>query len=121
MPKSTTKLNPGDCCLIRCDDESFVPFVFVCGVKGKRSSFYGAIVKSKLRSSDLSDLPDKVTLGEWALVHIQSYAKNGTPVIGNIANQVSVKALRNIENMAIDHSVGSRQGVWGHRTIIKVE
>ena len=119
IPKSTTKLTSGDCCFIPSGDGKHVPFVFVSSVPKKRSYFFGALVRQALTSADVDDIQPEAILGPHAMLHIDCFAKNETPILGNIASRLAAGELDRVKRESLDMSVGAKNAVWGNRTIIK--
>ena len=120
IPKSTAKLAAGDCCFIPCSDGRFVPFVFICKEGNARSYFIGGLVGQALESDDASLLESESTISAYAMLHIQCYARNDTPVAANIADKLADGEFERIERASRDMSVGSKHRVWGYRAVFKV-
>lgn len=119
LPASTVKLNPGDFCFIPRDDGKFVPFVFLCTYRDKRSSFYGGIIDVSVSRASVEELPPTLAIKEYALVHISCFTENNTPIVGNLADRIGSEVLSAIKRSVHDFSVGATSRVWGHKTIVK--
>ena len=118
FPKSTAKLRPGDVCFVPRSDGRFVPFAYVCPQGNARSYFFGGLVNIIVDVPQISVLPGRVSVKEYALVHIHCFEKNETPVVGNIADRISSEVLDKIRKESHCQDVGSTTNVWGYRTIV---
>ena len=118
IPKSTTKLKAGDFCFVQRTDGFFVPFVFLFPHLG-RTSFFGGIVNARVDTPDLSKLPMCLRVTEYAVVHVQCFAKNNTPILGNILERIPKEDMRKIEKDVSEVKVGTIRNVWGYKTIFK--
>jgi len=119
IPKSTAKLRPGDCCFVPRSDGRFVPFAFLCPQGNARSYFFGGLVNVVVDEPQINVLPGRVSVKEYALVHIHCFEKNRTPVAGNIADHITSEVLAKIRIESHSQEVGSTTNVWGYLTIIK--
>ncbi len=119
FPASASKLKPGDFCFVPRADGRFVPFAFLCPVKGKRGSFYGGILDVSVPRASAEELPAAVRIKEFALVHIGCFKENDTPIVGNIASCIGAQAFAEVNRTVNDLSIGATSKVWGHRTILK--
>jgi hypothetical protein len=118
-PASTTKLRPGDVCFIPRADGQFVPFAFLCTQQNTHSYFYGGILDAVVNKPLIEELPPKINVKHYALLHIKCFKENNTPIVGNVAAHIGDKTLKAIEHKVRHLSVGSTSSVWGYRTIFK--
>lgn len=119
IPKSTTKLRPGDICLIQRTDGKSVAFTFLGSVSGKRSYFYGALLSPAFIGDSIPSLPERLEIDSQAMVHIKCFAENDTPIVGNAKENIGSGKLETAMQACIDMSVGTVHSVWGHKTIVR--
>jgi len=112
-------MTPGDFCFIPRTDGRFALFVYLCPQGKSRSCFYGAIATELVNTDSADGIPTLVSVGEHALVHIQCYSKNETPICGNLADRLTSGVLDNISAAIYDTEIGSNHKVWGYKTIVK--
>jgi hypothetical protein len=119
IPRSTAKLSPGDYCVVERTDGSAVAFAFLGSVPGKRSYFHGALLSPPFDRESISNLPSKFEVCSRAMVHINCFAENETPIVGNIADRIGVFELEAAYRACTDTGVGAVHSVWGHRTLAR--
>ncbi len=119
IPKSTAKLSEGDFCWIKRDDNLFVPLVFICKKGNSRSYFFGGLLNVTCKTQSIGNLYDNLEIYEHALLHIECFKKNSTPIIGNIKTKINNAEFENAKTKTSDFSIGSISKVWGYRTIYK--
>lgn len=119
IPKSTAKLSEGDFCWIMRNDNTYVPFVFIEKEGASRSYFFGGLLYFISNTEDINDLPENLNIYEQALLHIECFKKNDTPIIGNIISKINREDLEKAKNKTKDQSIGATSKVWGYRTIYK--
>jgi hypothetical protein len=119
FPKSSSTLKLGDYCAIPRSDGKVVLFAYLCAVPNKRSYIYAGLFRPALEASVLPIIPDGMTLDDFALVHVQCFRENNTPVIGNAASSIGSALFELVKRSSIDFGVGAKHKVWGSHTIVR--
>ena len=119
FPKSNVKVKPGDFCFVRREDGRVALFIYLCARLRSRSYFYGALADAVLEAPEVDLIPDQVSVGEHALLHIKCFRENGTPIVGNMLKHLESRLLADVERQVSDMNVGATHRVWGYRTIVK--
>jgi len=119
FPRTTAGLKLGDYCLLQRSDGLLVPFVFVCGLPKTRVSVVGGIADLLLTTPEANAWPPRIRLRFVAHVHVQCYGKNGTPIVGNVAERLDPGQVAEIERTYSSSGIGVTHAVWGYRTLYK--
>lgn len=116
--KSTLGLRSGDFCFVPRTDGRAALFVYLYPQGKSRSYFFGALAKELLAAPNLGLMPAHIVLTEQALLHIECFAQNQTPVAGNILDRIDTSQLASMEAEAGSHGVGAITRVWGYRIVL---
>ena len=114
-PVTTAKLKEGDFCLLTRSDGKFVPFIYICSRPHTRTSFFGAIADCVLETTKPEELPHRISVRFFALLHIHCFEKNATPIIGNLRSRLDGREIERLRREA----TGTTTHVWGYRTLYK--
>ena len=112
-------MTPGDFCFVPRDDGRFALFIYLCQQGKSRSYFYGALATAPVSTNSPEAIPISISVGDHALIHIQCYRKNGTPICGNLADRLPLSQFDNINTTIHNTEIGVKHKVWGYKTIIK--
>jgi hypothetical protein len=97
-----------------------VPLVFMCTQsESSRSYFYGSVANVVLSPLRGFELPGKISLGPTAMLHVQSFKRNGTPIVGNLVEKLSLEEVRSVIAECHRKGVGAKTLVWGYRAPFK--
>ena len=119
IPKSTVKMRFGDFCFVPRDDGRFALFIYICPQEKSRSYFHGALATSLVEVAQLDAVPSEIEIGEHALVHVQCFRENSTPISGNLGGRLSQEVFSRVSKAVHSVEIGSKHRVWGHKTIVR--
>lgn len=119
FPKRNARLTTGDYCYIPRNDGRFALFLYLFPVSKSRSYFYGALATFILDRRTEDDIPTRVDFGDHAMIHIQCYRENRTPVAGNIVGRTAPSALEHVKRSIENLDPGAKHRVWGYRTVLR--
>ena len=118
FPKFNADVSTGDFCFVPRTDGRIALFIYLYPQGRSRSYFFGALAADLLDTPVPELIPCRVRLAEHALLHINCFRENATPIAGNILDRIDATVLRATQAEAHSFGVGTVHLVWGYRTII---
>ena len=84
IPKSNVKLSRGDYAFLERPDGRQAILVYLAPVGTMRSAIWGALLTAVTEQRSLPPGAGRLPIAMMALMHIQVFAKNAAPIVGNL-------------------------------------
>ena len=100
--------------MLKREDGSYVPLVFLSPVPGKRVVFYGALLAVLCDNAFIPEGIGRLSLAEAAMIDIDVFSELNAPILGNLGAHLSEPEIEGRLN-----EMRTRSLVWGRRTPLK--